>query len=66
MRQPQFPKVLHRKAAIRRSRSHESLTMWTALFACLAFAPTTFGLSENIICGSDIQTYVCLPKNYSR
>ena len=32
----------------------------------LLVLPSCHALSENIVCGGEIQTYVCLPKNYSR
>ena len=35
------------------------------IFTAGQWVRETNGLSENIVCGSDVQTYVCLHRNYS-
>jgi hypothetical protein len=70
---PNFQSVSKRRKIMSFHQNFQSNRRWIEMSRILSFSvvviglmPMCLALSENIVCGSDIQTYVCLHKNYSR
>jgi hypothetical protein len=70
---PNFRSVSKRRKIMSFHQNFQSNRRWIEMSRILSFSvvviglmPMCLALSENIVCGSDIQTYVCLHKNYSR